>query len=185
MRNIWAFKHLFASFFYKPLNMRLQIFIIALACCFTVACGSARKTQTTTPATKTATTTSTADIGNAIPGRYEFLDDETYKLLGVSDDETYGYSEKNAIKVGNGSVNSGPASERAFLNALRGPNGEKITYVRTGSCCAVKSDYSPFGAAMLDRYSIKYKGLDKPIILYLNMYDPGVLQAPKGFTFRQ
>ena len=166
--------------------MRPQIFIIAIVCCFAVACGSARKTQTSAAPSNSTTsnpgTTSTADVK---AGEYEMLDDETYKLTSISDDATYGYSEKNAIKVGNGDMKSGPASERAFLNALQGPNGEKITYVRRGSCCGVKSEHSPFGVAMLDRYEINYKGLHKPIILYINMYDPGVLQAPKGFTFRQ
>lgn len=174
----------FCTFLLQTPNMRLRIFIIAAACCFVVACGSARKTQTSTPSTTTAST-STVDISNAKPGDYEMLDDETYKLLGVSDDATYGYSAKNAIKVGAGGAASGPASERMFLNALRGPGGEKISYSRRGSCCGVESSHAPLGVAMLDLYEIKYKGLDKPILLYLNMYDPGVLQAPKGFTFRQ
>ena len=165
--------------------MKLQIFIIAIACSLAVACGSARKTQTSAPSNSTASQSTTTSTADATAGEYEMLDDETYKLTSISDDATYGYSEKNAIKVGNGDMKSGPASERAFLNALKGPNGEKIAYVRRGSCCGVKSEHSPFGVAMLDRYEITYKGLDKPIILYINMYDPGVLQAPKGFTFRQ
>jgi hypothetical protein len=166
--------------------MRTRIFILAIACFFAVACGSSRKTQTTTPpSNSTASNAGNATVVNAKPGEYKFINDETYLLSGISDDATYGYSAKNAIKVGNGSMQSGPASERAFLNGLLGPNGEKVTYERSGSCCGVESAYAPLGVAMLDIYKVKYKGLNKPVILYINMYDPGVLLAPKGFTFRQ
>ena len=41
-------------------------------------------------------------------------------------DKTYGYTEKNPIKVGGGE--NGPANERKYLNSLTGPNGEKVSY---------------------------------------------------------
>jgi hypothetical protein len=162
--------------------MKSQILILAIACSLGVACGSAKKSQT---ASTTSNANSSAALGNAIAGNYEMLDDNTFKLTSVSTDDTYGYSEKNAIKVGSGSALGGPAAERKFLNALLGPNGQTISYVRRGSCCAVKSPNGFSGWAMLDIYEVKYSGLEKPITLYINMYDPGVLQAPKGFTFKQ
>ncbi|MEM8890374.1 MAG: 2-dehydro-3-deoxyphosphooctonate aldolase, partial [Bacteroidota bacterium] len=51
-----------------------------------------------------------------------------FKLFGISEDETYGYSEKNPIKVGGVDNSEGPKNERRYLNALAGPNGEEITY---------------------------------------------------------
>lgn len=118
--------------------------------------------------------------------KVSYLDNNTFKLTEVSTDETYGYSEKNAIHVGGAKKDSGPTNERRFLNALLGPNGEAVTYVRQGSCCPVKSKNALFGDyALLDKYEVKYAGQEKPIILYINMYDPGSLKAPKGFTFKQ
>ena len=95
-------------------------------------------------------------------------------------DNDYGISEKNAIKVG-GLSETGPKSERYYLNMLRGPKGEKVNYRRLGSCCHFESPNSPF--AMLDMYEIIYKGINKPVIIYLNMYDVpnGKLIAPVGF----
>lgn len=108
-----------------------------------------------------------------------------FKLTVVSDDDTYGYSEKNPIKVGGAKNSSGPANERKFLNALLGPDGQIVTYVRTGSCCMFKTPHGLMGAGLLDKYEVKYEGLENPVILYINMYDKGDLKAPKGFTFRQ
>ena len=114
------------------------------------------------------------------------LDNNTFKLTEVSTDKTYGYSENNAIMVGGVKENSGPLNERRFLNALLGPNGETVSYTRQGSCCRVKSKNAFIGEyGLLDRYEVTYAGLEKPIILYINMYDPGPLKAPAGFTFRQ
>lgn len=100
----------------------------------------------------------------------------------ISDDENYGYIEKKPIKVG-GLADSGPLSERVYLDKLRGPNGEKILYTRLGSCCQFKTSNSPFGGGMLDKYEVTYRGLGKTVVLYLNMYDPAdkTLKAPVGF----
>lgn len=102
---------------------------------------------------------------------------------GLSVHEGYGLSEKSAIKVA-GMAGSGPGSERAYLNMLCGPDGEKIKYRRTGSCCHFNSPNSPF--AMLDMYEVTYDGLDKPVIVYLNMYDPpeGRLIPPAGLKMK-
>jgi hypothetical protein len=116
----------------------------------------------------------------------ELLNANTFKLTEVSTDETYGYSEKNAIQVGGARDQAGPTNERRFLNALLGPNGETVSFQRLGSCCAVKSKNALFGdMALLDKYEVTYDGLEKPIILYINMYDYSPLKAPKGFTFRE
>ena len=92
----------------------------------------------------------------------------------------YGYDERNPIKVG-----GGPSYEREYLNHLTGPNGEKVTYVRQGSCCPFKTPNALFGdSGMLDRYEVTYEGQDKPAILYLNMYDKDTLRAPEGFILK-
>ena len=114
------------------------------------------------------------------------LDKNTFKLTAVSEDESYGYSSKNAIMVGAGeAMEQGPSNERRYLNALLGPNGEKVQYERQGSCCQVKSDNGIMGYALLDIYEVKYDNSGKTFKLYLNMYDPGEIKAPKGFTFKK
>lgn len=113
------------------------------------------------------------------------LDENSFKLLAISDDDTYGYTEKNPVKVGGATNMSGPLNERKFLNALLGPGGQTLTYNRRGSCCPFKSPNGLMGSGLLDMYEVKYEGLEKPLIIYINMYDPGELKAPKGLTFKQ
>jgi hypothetical protein len=119
-------------------------------------------------------------------GSSKKLNGSTFRLTEVSADDTYGYAENNAIQVG-GKIENGARNEHYFLNALLGPNGEEVKYHRQGSCCYVKSKNALFGDAVpLDKYEVTYAGLEKPIILYINMYDSDVpMKAPKGFTFRK
>ena len=100
----------------------------------------------------------------------------------VNTDASYGYTEKNPIKVGG--FSNGPANERSYLNSLSGPNGETINYERTGSCCAFETKNSPFGGGMLDVYAVTYEGKKDTVVLYLNMYDKASLKAPVGFKFK-
>lgn len=89
----------------------------------------------------------------------------------ISTDETFGYTRENPIKVGGGAF-GGPPREEAYLNNLRGPNGETLTYERLGS--------APFGDTILDSYEIR--GLAKNVILYLDEYAYTEPQAPVGFS---
>src|SRR5690554_85077 len=57
----------------------------------------------------------------------KLLNQYTFLLTEISKDKTYGLSEKNPIRVGGVDKNEGPVNERRFLNALAGPNGEKIS----------------------------------------------------------
>lgn len=115
------------------------------------------------------------------------LDNNTFELTEISTDPTYGLSEKNPIQVGGVSSNEGPKNERRFLNALAGPNGETVTYFRAGSCCPIKSKNDPFGtgSVMLDNYRVTWEGANDTVSIYINMYDSGILKAPKGFTIKK
>ncbi len=97
-------------------------------------------------------------------------------------DSSYGFTENKPIKVGGGE--GGPASERKYLNALTGPNGETVTYNRIGSCCFFESKNSPLGGGLLDKYAVSYQGKKDTVVLYLNMYDKGKLLAPVGFKMK-
>lgn len=89
----------------------------------------------------------------------------------ISTDPTYGYTQENPIKVGGGDF-GGPPRERAYLDNLCGPNGEKISYDRGGSL--------PFGDTILDVFEIT--GVKKAVALYIDEYTYMEPQAPVGFT---
>ena len=89
----------------------------------------------------------------------------------VSSDQTYGYGETNPIQIG-GDFFAGPSRERAYLDHLRGPNGETLSYERTGSI--------PTDTTILDGYKITGAGIN--VTLYLDVYNYEPLQAPVGFT---
>ncbi|MDT0643976.1 2-dehydro-3-deoxyphosphooctonate aldolase [Zunongwangia sp. F363] len=101
--------------------------------------------------------------------------------------QNYGYNASHPILVGGQDLKSGPEYERNYLNNLSGPNGEVITYTRTGSCCQFKTPNGFMGGGMLDKYELNYEGLEKPVIIYLNMYDPapGEIKAPKGLQLKK
>lgn len=89
----------------------------------------------------------------------------------ISIDHTYGYTQENPIKVGGGDFD-GPPRERAFLDNLLGPNGERVSYERTGSFS--------FEDTILDIFDIT--GLSKQVTLYVDEYSYSEPQAPVGFT---
>ncbi|MFC6999950.1 hypothetical protein [Rufibacter roseus] len=116
--------------------------------------------------------------------KQELYDQNTFRINSFSQDKTYGYEEKNPIKVGGAKQQEGPMNERRFLNALTGPNGEEISYYRIGSCCHFETPNGLMGGGLLDMYSVTYEGLAEPIKLYINMYDSDTLHVPTGFKLR-
>lgn len=102
-------------------------------------------------------------------------------------DSTYGFSQDNPIKVGGieKGFGVGPQREHDYLGRLRGPNGERVTFARLGSCCPFKSPRAPIeNTGLLDSYEVSYPGLSAPVTLYLNFYDQDTLKAPVGFVLR-
>ena len=126
--------------------MRKPLFpLLLIVPLFILSCSSAKKS------TGSGSGTSPADNdGNPTLKKpsAKMLDENTFQLEGISDDPTYAYDQKNAVKVGG--VGSGPTNERRYLNALLGPNGESITYTRRGSCCQIPSKNGLMGYAVLD-----------------------------------
>lgn len=119
------------------------------------------------------------------PVKTKQLDHLTFLLTEISTDPTYGLSPKNPIEVGGADKHEGPLNEIRFLNALAGPNGEKISYKRAGSCCPVKSKNGFMGRALLDDYRVTWEGSTDTVSIYINMYDYGKLKVPVGFTIKK
>lgn len=105
-----------------------------------------------------------------------FLDITEY-----SQDRGYGLEEDKPIKVGERSA----TNQRRFIASLAGPEGEVLSFFRRGSCCPYPSENGFSGSALVDMYEVTYKGLKKPIILYISFYDQEKLYIPDGFTQRK
>lgn len=148
--------------------MRLIFAILSLAVCL-AGCGTTRQ----------ATTSSGGSSGKTAQTKQTLLDNQTFLISKYSDDPTYGYTEKNPVKVGG--ISEGPLNERRFLNALSGPNGEKVFYQRLGSCCPFNTPRGFGGQGLLDKYEVYYSGQEKPSVIYINMYDSEELLVPVGF----
>jgi hypothetical protein len=89
----------------------------------------------------------------------------------ISTENTYGYTSKNPIKVGDRDF-GGRLPELKFLENLSGPNGEWLSYE--------KIDTLQFGDIILDVFDVT--GLNKKVTLYIDTHSFSELQAPVGFT---
>lgn len=97
-----------------------------------------------------------------------------------SSDPNYGISESTPIRVGGG-LDYGPQREVWYLERLRGPDGQRVKYERTGACCEYDLETSVTGQGRLDIYEVTYPGLQSPTRLYLDIYQCEAPGAPSGF----
>lgn len=111
--------------------------------------------------------------------------DNTFIITEYSKDKKYGYDKDYPVNIFYRTSKDEVINQQRFLNALAGPNGEKITYTKLESCCPFPSKRSDMGAGFLDIYEIKWEGQKKPINLYLNIYEKGVLMVPLGLTLKK
>ena len=113
------------------------------------------------------------------------LDNNTFVITEFSKDKRYGYDKDYPINVFFGGTWSETNNEYRFLNALAGPNGEKINYKKLESCCPFPTKRSEMGAGLLSVYELRWEGQQNPIILYLNIYEKGTLMVPVGLTLKK
>lgn len=96
----------------------------------------------------------------------------------MSDDVSFGYSEKNPILVGSDEEYGGPKAERAYFDLLLDSKGEKVSYKRIASAGA-GPDGNP-----LDIYEVTVSDGTK-VRLWVSMYHPKnkpeKQKAPVGF----
>ena len=134
---------MFAKIVMNPL-LRTILFLV-LACILSVSAEEAPKTPT--PISKEAKHPAGVNI----------------KLM--SEDPTYGYSQKNPIKVGSKDDFGGPKAERDYLDSLVDSTGNAIKYERLGSGGA-NAEGKP-----LDMYTITLSNGDQ-FRLWIDMYQP-------------
>jgi hypothetical protein len=107
----------------------------------------------------------------------------TFEIKLFSTDKKYGYDKDYPINIFYQNSKSDHNQGR-FLNALAGPKGEKITYTKLESCCPFPTKRSDMGAGFLDVYELKWEGQKKPVLLYLNIYEKGILMVPFGLRLK-
>jgi len=110
-------------------------------------------------------------------------EDNTFVIREFSTDKKYGYDKDYPINIFYKTSATDTNQER-FLNALAGPKGEKITYTKLESCCPFPTKRSDMGAGFLDVYELKWEGQTKPIILYINIYEKGIVKVPLGLRLK-
>jgi hypothetical protein len=106
----------------------------------------------------------------------------TFLITQFSTDKRYGYDKNYPINIFYRNTKDVVVNQERFLNALAGPKGEKITYIKLESCCPFPTKRSDMGAGFLDVYELKWVGQTKPVLLYLNIYEKGYLMVPMGLT---
>jgi hypothetical protein len=102
-----------------------------------------------------------------------------------SKDKRYGYDKNYPINIYYKGTKNDTINQKYLLNAFAGPKGEKITYTKLENCCPFPSKNSDVGAGLLDVYELKWKGLKKPVRLYLNIYERGLLMVPVGLSLKK
>ena len=93
----------------------------------------------------------------------------------IAVEPAYGYSMDLPIRTGNEHLYDGLERQQAYLDVLRGPQGEALSYTRTGSTVNKAGD-------ILDVYEVRVSGQSEPVSLYLDMYQLESLKAPQSFT---
>lgn len=109
----------------------------------------------------------------------------TFVLNEYSKDKKYGYDADYPINVFYKNTKDENLNAERFLNALAGPNGEKITYSKVESCCPFPTKRTEIGAGFLDVYELKWEGQTEPAKLYLNIYEKGYLLVPIGLSIKK
>jgi hypothetical protein len=132
----------------------------------------------------TSTKSTIKNIDDNAPN-LQLVENNTFYIAEFSKDRKYGYDKDYPINIFFESTRNETINQQRFLNALAGPKGQKITYTKLESCCPFPTKRSPMGAGLLDVYELKWEGQKSPVILYLNIYEKGVLMVPFGLSLKK
>jgi len=136
----------------------------------------------TTSCVSTKSTIQNIDDNAPIP---QISQHNTFVITEFSKDAKYGYNKDYPVNVFYRNTLNESINQERFLNALSGPKGEKITFKKLESCCPFPTKRSEMGAGFLDVYEVTWQGQKKPVILYLNIYEKGVLMVPVGLALKK
>ncbi len=113
------------------------------------------------------------------------IKDNAFVLTEYSKDKKYGYDPDYPVNVFYKNAKDENLNAERYLNALAGPNGEKITFTKLESCCPFPTKRIEMGAGFLDIYEIQWEGQKNPVKLYINIYERGYLLVPVGLSVKK
>jgi hypothetical protein len=111
--------------------------------------------------------------------------DNVFLMTESSTDKKYGYDKDYPINIYYKNTKNDSLNQPRFLNALAGPKGETIQYKKLENCCPFPTKRNEFGVGLLDVYELRWEGQIKPVKIYLNIYEKGLLKVPMGLTLKQ
>ena len=111
--------------------------------------------------------------------------EKTFIITEISNDKKFGYDQDYPVNLGFLPVTTSEINVQRYFDALTGPEGQKLTYKKTDSCCPFPSKKNDMGAGILDIYEVTWDGLKEPKLIYINLYEKGKVIAPSGFSIRQ
>ena len=132
----------------------------------------------------TSTKSTIKNIDDNAPN-LQLIENNTFYISEFSKDKKYGYDKDYPINIFYGDTQNETINQQRFLNALAGPKGEKITYAKLESCCPFPTKRSEMGVGLLDVYELKWEGQKSSVVLYLNIYEKGVLMVPFGLRLKK
>ena len=97
---------------------------------------------------------------------------------------TYGFKEKDPIKVGGGDM---PTRVYEYMKHLKGPNGEPITFEKLGNGASYDDPdrtLTTMEKGKVYMYEIKIHGTNKSFIVYFDQYRYEQPKILKGFTWK-
>lgn len=150
--------------------MKKHLFISCLALIFATSCISTRNTIRN------------IDDTALMPALSK---EKTFIITEISNDKKFGYDQDYPVNLGFLPVTTAEINVQRYFDALTGPEGQKLTYKKTDSCCPFPSKKNDMGAGILDIYEVTWDGLKEPKLIYINLYEKGKVIAPAGFSIRQ
>ena len=111
--------------------------------------------------------------------------ENTFLITLYSKDKKYGFEPDYPVNVFYLNSKDENLNAKRFLDALAGPNGEKITYTKIESCCPFPTKRHQIGAGFLDVYELIWVDQKQPIKLYMNIYEKGYLMVPVGLSLKK
>lgn len=117
-----------------------------------------------------------AVLAAAAPAAFaQSTSEDRARVCPVSADPAYGLTIDMPVRVGGGAMYVA-ARERGYLQGLRGPSGEAVSFRRTGS--------TPLGTRPqpVDVWEITWDGAGQPVTIYIDAYRFGMPKAPVGLT---
>lgn len=100
-------------------------------------------------------------------------------------DSKYGVDADYPVNIGVIGQNSEDQFVSYFFKGLEGPNGEKIEFKKTETCCPFPTKNSNMGAGLLSMYEVNLEGSSKKQIFYFNVYEKGKVVCPKDFKIKK